>query len=883
MKKVLMLLLALLITTPLASCNGGNTSEYEDNDFTQTVDSGNLGFFSLTSPSSGAVLDEIPCFEWTASENATYYTLEIASTQNFISNDSSVVYYKRDYISTNRATITANLSQRNITYYWKVTAHLGGKTLTCNNNLTFLLKSVDHDEVVFPIGETTDWSIHEQGSPLDLKIDTSNFFANEETSLVLKFEKEQTKSIGWIVISRTVEKDTYGTDAMFMRFYYSGDEASAYLRVIDNDGEFWRHKIQLANNAKQTCIMPFSEFTQDTNLVTVNNHVFDYFHIKYMEIVFERTWGDGVCLVSDIKAIKKANYSSLFLDQLDFNDYPTENWTWENGYNFGFDIAQNGSSYTLHYDTGANELNSVGMASKGYAFAKFPVNKFFDTGDMVKVDIKYTGSSSGNACFRLKEEDGDFWYYLQSFSSLSSEEFTTLYVPYEAFGASSLNGNGKREMSWIMQLQFGVTNMYGSGTLTYKDFEIVARDEIEEIETGARIVGSDGIIENFDSYTTAAQPFYQWKLSSNNKDEFISLDSLQKIGANNVYCGKMTYKADMEAAQYSLPVTVSTSGVDALSIWLKDVSVKNSNSVFNYLTQVSADCFIGLTLTSGEVYYYEISALSRLWSEYVIPYSAFTISPSSVGSESIASTSIARITLTFQYVYRTQDGTPYPTYTMANPVYVDNIKLVNAEDETVRITAKEKAITADVGDSTRATIENAEGYASSDDVLGIWSYGNDNVDNDLQLSNDVSSLGDSHSLKMNYKSYVSVNYTIPTTMDATIGNVMKPKGLLVDIKGDGKATIYLNLYMLISGSISQVRRNIVNPSSSWTTYAIGFDQFSDYVSPSTASVNVNTINYLYKVTFGIVNSDYSQSEIYVDNIRLSNAITRSTYTATVIS
>lgn len=883
MKKVLMLLLALLITAPLASCDGNNTSEYEDNDFTQTVESGNLGFFSLTSPSSGAILDEIPRFEWTASENATYYTLEIASTQNFISNDNSVVYYKRDYISTNNATITANLSQRNITYYWKVTAHIGGKTLTCNNNLSFFLKSVDHDEVVFPIGETTDWSIHEQGSPVDLKIDTSNFFANEESSLVLKFEKEQTKNIGWIVVSRTIEKDTYGTDAMFMRFYYSGDEASAYLRVIDNDGEFWRHKIQLANNAKQTCIMPFSEFTQDTNLVTVNNHVFDYFHIKYMEIVFERTWGDGVCLVSDIKAIKKANYSSLFLDQLDFNDYPTENWTWENGYNFGFDIAQNGSSYTLHYDTGANELNSVGMASKGYAFAKFPVNKFFDTGDMVKVDIKYTGSSSGNACFRLKEEDGDFWYYLQSFSSLSSTEFTTLYVPYEAFGASSLNGNGKREMSWIMQLQFGVTNMYGSGTLTYKDFEIVSRDEVEEIETGARNVGSDGIIENFDSYATAAQPFYQWKLSSNNKDEFITLDNIQKIGANNVYCGKMTYKADMEAAQYSLPVNVTTTGVDALSIWLKDASVKNSNSVFNYLSQVSADCFIGLTLTSGEVYYYEIPAVSRLWSEYVIPYTAFTISPSSVGSEAIASSSIARITLTFQYIYKTQDGTSYPTYAMANPVYVDNIKLVDAEDESVVITAKEKAITADVGDATRATIENAESYASSNDVLGIWSYGNDNVDNDLQLSADVSSVGGTHSLKMNYKSYVSVNYTIPTTMDATIGNVMKPKGLLVDIKGDGKATIYLNLYMLISGSISQVRRNIINPSSSWTTYAIGYDQFSDYVSPSTASVNVNTINYLYKVTFGIVNSDYSQSEIYVDNIRLSNAITRSTYTATVIS
>ena len=883
MKKTFIFLAVLLMAFPLASCNDTEETSYEDNSFTQTVDSGNLGFFSLVSPASAAILDEVPAFSWTESENASYYTLEIASTPNFISNDISVIYYKRDYISTNSAVLTINLAQRNITYYWKVTAHVGGKTLTSNNTFTFYLKSVDYEEVDFAIGDTTDWSIHEQGSPISISIDNSNFFGNNEASLVQKFEKEETKQIGWSVITRTVEKDTYGTDGIFLRFFYSGDDASAYFRVIDNDGEFWRHEIQLANNSKQTCILPFSKFTQNTELVTVNNHVFDYFHIKYMELVFERTWGDGVCLVSEIKAIKRANYAHLFLDKLNFNDFPTETWTWENSYNFGFDISQDGYSYTLKYDSAPNELNTVGFNEKGYAFAKFPVNKFFDTGDMIKVDVKYSGASGGNACFRLREEDGDFWYYLQPYSTLSTEEFTTMYVPFEAFTASYINGNGKREMSWITQLQFGVTNMYSSGTLTYKDFEIVSRGEQSAIETGPRTVGVDGIIENFDNYTNGAQPFYQWAVSKNNKDEFIALDSLKKIGVNNVYTGKMTYKSDMEAAKYYLPLNVETEGVDALSIWLKDGSVKNPNTVFNYLGEVSAECYIALTLDSGELYYYVIPAVARLWSEYVIPYEAFSLSPTSIGTEPLSTAHIKQFSITFSYAYKTEAGDPQPVYSQNNPVFVDNIKLVDATSNIVGITAKERAISADSGNPSIATIENAESYQNSAEVLGIWSYGNDNPSNNLQLSEDVSSQGQTKSLAMNYQSFTSVSYAIPTTMDTSIGEVMKPKGIVLDIKGDGKATVYLNIYMLIGSSISQVRKNILYPSTAWTKYEIGFDQFVDYQNPSSASVTASTVNYVYKITFGIVNSDSSQSVIYVDNLRLSNAITRSTYAATVIA
>jgi len=877
MRKSKLLLAGVLLSLALTGCDG-ITSSYEANSFNQSDSVGTPGMFSLLTPGSGVTLTEIPTFEWTASENATYYTLEIASTSSFASNDDTAVYYKHDYIAATSYVISANLSQKNVTYYWKATAHCGSKTTLCSNVFTFILASIDHDEVDFPLGDTSDWSVHESGAPVGLSIDTSDFFDNGKESLAMKFEKEDTKSIGWIVITKTIELDTYGTDALYLRFFYSGDDATAYVRLRDNDDEFWRHKIDLANNSKQICIMPFNEFTQDTELVTVNNRTFDYYHIKYMEIVFEQTWGDGACLVSDIKTIKKSNYSNLFIDKLNFKDYPTADWKWENGYNFGSDISEDGSSYTLHYDQTANTLNDVGMSSKGYGFTKIYVNRFFDTGDMVKLEAKYSGATGGNMGFRLEEEDGDYWYYLQPFSSLSTDVFTTIYIPFEAFGATYLGGNGRREFSFILQLQFGLTNMYGSGTLTFQNVEIVTKSEQTSIATGNRVVDSNGIIDNFDSYRTAAEPFYQWNLSTSNKDEFITLDSAHALGLGNLNCAKLAYKADMIAASYSLGLTIAESDATSLSIWLKDASVKSDNSVFSYLDDVRANCLISLVTSSGSLFTYQIKAVPKVWTDFAIPFSSFSGS----STEVLTATSISKLTLALSYVYFTSDGVAYPTYMMSNPVYVDNIRLTSSSALTE--TAKEKSISADSSDPSKATIENGESYSNTTDVLGVWGYGNTNPSNNLELSNEVSSNGGAHSLKMNYQSYSSVSYAIPTTVDSSIASTMKPKGIVVDLKGDGKATVYINLYLLVNGTTMLVRKTIESSelSSAWTRYAIGFGQFVDYVSPSGASVTVNNIAYLYQVTFGIVNADYSSSAIYMDNLRLDNSITRTTDTATAI-
>ncbi|MBP5216404.1 MAG: hypothetical protein J6038_01045, partial [Bacilli bacterium] len=150
----------------------------------------------------------------------------------------------------------------------------------------------------------------------------------------------------------------------------------------------------------------------------------------------------------------------------------------------------------------------------------------------------------------------------------------------------------------------------------------------------------------------------------------------------------------------------------------------------------------------------------------------------------------------------------------------------------------------------------------------------------------VSSSGGSHSVRFAYQGYTSVSYALGLTFDASISaeDGLRPKGLLIDIKGDNKATVHINLYATSGSSTMQVRKTIsqFDLLEGWARYQIGFGQFTDYVNPSTASINANNVINVYKMTIGITNSDGSLSYLYMDNIRLSNEFSRSTFQATAL-
>ena len=570
----------------LTGCTNTTTPKItpdENIDINIETNTGDLGDFHLIGPASGIILEKALEFSWEESANADKYTLEICSSEYFISDLDNIDYYSQENILATSFKINSEFQFKDTTYYWRVTSYNGRGHKECAEVFNFFVKAPEVEEVYFDFGEADDWTLHPTGSYADISIDNSNFFKNNEKSLKLQFKQEDTnqgkpESDGWIIVTKTIEKSIYGTDALYFNMFYAGQQADVIIRLVDRDNEYWYAPAQISNNAKQSVILKFSEFKQRTKDVPVANMVFDYERIKYLEVVFEKTFGDGVFLLSGMKAIKFSNYGDFFIDKLDFSDYSESSFTHDT---YQYDYQINGTELVLnHYNTQTEEHNKI----NGYGFFKVNVNRYFVSGDAIRVKIKTSGSAGSNVILRLYEEDTDRWSYKIPYSTLS-DEYKELIIPYGAWQASSLMGDGRRQFYMILNLQFGCEGQYGNGAIYFKDFEIIKLREV--IPETKRVVSADGMIEDFNNYTYNSEMFMIWEHSIDNKDEYMALNTANKIGGtSNPYCGQFEYKSDMMEAMYYLPIEAS-GNFDGFSIWMKDGSVKPGEAKVDHVTNWS--------------------------------------------------------------------------------------------------------------------------------------------------------------------------------------------------------------------------------------------------------------------------------------------------------
>ena len=854
MKKASIIILLLSLFS-VSSCGNNN---FNINSFEQNEINGELSDFNLLSP-----IDDnyqmTPTFTWEQSENATSYILEIASTEQFITVLDTEIYYKKTNISTTSFTIQSNLSKKNQTYYWKVTAVNGKQTKLCNEVKSFYLSSQDNEEVKFDLGTQDDWALHQLGSYADVNIDNSNFFDNNLPSLVVSFKKEDTNQgivskDGWIILTRTIEKDIYGPDSLYLNFYYSGNDANLIIRLVDKDNEYYYHPIQISNNAKQGVILRFSDFIQRINDVTVANRQFNFEHIKYFEIVFERSFGDGTCLINDVKAVKFKNYQNLFVDKLNFNSFDENDIVFEN-YNFGLNI--NEYEFNTSYSNAKNENNDKGI--NGYGFTKFTLNRYFMPGDSVKFKVKYNGTKGTNILFRIYEQDQDRWSFKLPFSSIIENEYYEIVIPYVALMKSSIQGDGAKQLYYILNLQFGLEGIYGTGSLSFKDFEIVYKEN--EIDTSEKIINEDGIIDDFDNYNNNAEPSYIWKLSSQNKDELMTIENSDKPSSSKNSIA-LYYKADMGPAIYTLPISSTKQNFDGISICIKDKSIKNQLSVYSHLENVHPDFAVVITLKSGEEYRYMINGLSSFWNEFNIPFAEFKLASEDIANPlDITIEGIKYISVAMQYFYKDNNNNPLPCYMSDNVVLIDNLKFIN--NSTLSTTLLEKVISPSKDDPNIAIIDDFE-YDSNNTINKSWYNALSQDYGQISLSDDVSTKGNNHSMKINY---VGNSASPKIVRDLTISSLVKGKALSVDLKGDDKATIYINIYLSSGANSYQYRYTLNNVASSWNNYLIGFNNFELVSSSSGMTLSSSNIIYVSKITFGVVNYiDNLESNIYIDNL-----------------
>ena len=877
-KKIILSLMLLALIIP--GCQQAKETSSEPEVFeSQTIEhprkSGEIGSFSLISPENGFSTNTGFTFTWEEATNSDYYQLEIASTVNFINDDEDEVYVRESNLTSTHFDLNYSLPLKDILYYWRVTAVNRDHNQKCDAVGNFFYESIKVDEIPIEIEDEQDWVLHKEGSYADIKVDRSDFFGNGKNSLAIVFDKEHTsqgipKSDGWIVITKSEDRELYGTDSFYFNFYYSGHDATVLVRVLDYDGEYWHKQVQISNNSKQTVLVRYDEFELRTAGTNIYNRVFDWQHIRYFEIVFERTFGDGICLFSNIKAVKYEDYADMFIEKMDFRLTDPATWTYEN-YDFEKTISEDGSEITLGYTARNAETNPDGFS--GYGFQNINVYKYLSQGDALRLKVKYTGTSSNaNFYFRVLEEDNDRWQFKTPFSYFIRDEFKELIVPLKSFQRTDyLPGDGAKQFYFIQKFNFGLADNYSSGSITIKDLEVIKIDDI--VDSRVRKVSSDGCIENFDNYNIYTEIYYYWEQSTVNKDEAMKLDNIHKLGGNtNPYCAEFDYKADMEMAQYQLYMDTSEviGDKNAFSMWIKDASVKPDVAAVSYLKEedVTAELTIQLTLDTKEWYRYTISKVSKEWTNYTIKFSDFQLfnrddlfdDPNPLTLEHIMHMGFG-----FQYFYYDRQGNRYPTYAIANPVYIDELYFVNAAESSTEYIPG--TLWPDTDDNEVVTVETMEAYEATADIFDWWSYGYDKEYHSLELSNEASSQGGNHSIKMHYKGADSVSYYRATLFARTV----KGRGVALDIKGDGKAIVYLNLNWRNGSKLYKMRYEINSIPTTWTHYELGLSLFKD-IEGSNNSIMLDTAKNIESISFGIVNTDSSASDIYVDNLKLISDI-----------
>jgi len=853
-------LLGLLLT----GCNE-NIPTYESVKVEQTANEGDLGEFALLSPANQAeVIKDIPSFTWEASENANYYTLEICLDSSFDDADSS--YFKKSGITSTSYTLDTYLKKKETMYYWRVTAISGKHSKVCSDEYkSFFLKTPDYGEIEFTIDDADEWKVHEQGSQCKVSIDRSDFFNNGKNSLMIAYDETQTKtgnvnSDGWMVITHTQETELYGVDAFYFNFYYNGQDANVFFRVIDEDNEYYHSQIKLAKNAQQTVIIKFSDFELRTKGGTpIVNQVFDYNYIKSVELVFEQSFGDGICMVSNLKAIHYDDYKYLFMEEVNFDALDKENAVMENYTKFVPSTSNEGKSLTISY---GGDIN-------GYGFYKIPVNMTLVEGDAFRVKVSATGLQSANILFRIIEEDGDRWVYKQKVSTLPEGDF---YIPFIAFTLSEANGDGARQFYFIKQFQFGIEGTYQQGSFTYEKLEVATlADNVENLYINQ--IGTNGLIENFDEYQTSVEMYYKWQETANNKDEQMAIDTQYKTSAIGK-SGKFTYKSDMYAATYGIQFADGVEGFNSLKFDVLDKSVlKNtsgtSTDVFAYLGDAAAKLIVTLYVKSGATYTYVIQKLPTTWTTYEIKFSDFALDSGSTSysASALESKNVVGLSFSLQYYYYYQDGGIAPQYTSGNPVYFDNIYLAMVDTtNSYEVISKVKPSKED---AKIAYIDDFNNYTAS---MLANNYSMNNGYEYEELTIDTNQINSTNCLKMKYKgNNNSVSYGKFLSLDSSVS----AKAIQLDIKGDSKAaTMYINIFFDYAGSLYKYRATITNLSNEWTTYTIGFDNFTKIEgSGGDVGINKNTVPNINKITFGIVNStDYQESYVLVDNIRFNGNV-----------
>jgi len=319
----------------------------------------------------------------------------------------------------------------------------------------------------------------------------------------------------------------------------------------------------------------------------------------------------------------------------------------------------------------------------------------------------------------------------------------------------------------------------------------------------------------------------------------------------------------MGPAYYGTAFKNSVENYSAISFWANDATAKYDDVIFNHIEKASAKMIISLFVSDGSEYVYVIDALNHYWTNYTISFADFKLD-GVVTSDTVVlnSANIIGIKFGLQYFYYLENGSIHPMYINNNYVYFDTLKFT--KDTTTSQKELSSKLTPSKEDANICYIDNFDSY-TNESLASSWGFNETLSYSKMEVSSDTST-NSGKSLKLQYQGNEnSVTYSHQVLFDETV----KGKAIALSLKGDNKATVYINIYMTYANTTYKYRATLTNVSDSWNKYTVGFNNFTKVEGTGSVALSSTNVKYITKITFGIVNSkDHELSNIYVDDIML---------------
>ena len=269
---------------------------------------------------------------------------------------------------------------------------------------------------------------------------------------------------GWALngeLITTIDKGTFGDLVLVAErceYYYVYTSYNNSLGTVSGKG---RHEYNtlVTLTAIPTADNEFGGWYDDENTLITKDLTYSFMMPKH-NILFNVKFVD-------------TPYEDEGIDKIVFSDYDESSWFSMGGSKHEEEI--NNTELTIRYDK--DDMCTGSMINDGWCLANLSLKRNFVDGNALKVKIKCSHEqeiTEEKAVINIVEKNGTAWRFHTPYSSLS-EEYTELTIPFTDFFTytDSSTVYATKPFKSIYFMSFGVEYEFGTGTVSFKDLQIV--------------------------------------------------------------------------------------------------------------------------------------------------------------------------------------------------------------------------------------------------------------------------------------------------------------------------------------------------------------------------------------------------------------------------